>query len=55
MRELIERAIARLPETHREVYVLADIGHLRNGEIGESLQLGVPAVARPCPSEPTRR
>jgi RNA polymerase sigma-70 factor (ECF subfamily) len=44
MRELIERAIARLPETYREVYVLADIGQLRNGEIGEILQLGVPAV-----------
>jgi RNA polymerase sigma-70 factor, ECF subfamily len=43
-RELIERAIARLPETYREVYVLADIEELSNSEIAEILQLRVPAV-----------
>jgi RNA polymerase sigma-70 factor (ECF subfamily) len=42
--ELIERAIARLPEIYREVYVLADLEGLSNAEIGEILDLAVPAV-----------
>jgi RNA polymerase sigma-70 factor (ECF subfamily) len=40
----IETAIARLPEGYREVYVLADVEGLANAEIGEILELGVPAV-----------
>lgn len=44
MRELIERAISRLPDIYREVYVLADMEELSNADIGEALQLGVPAV-----------
>jgi RNA polymerase sigma-70 factor (ECF subfamily) len=44
MREMIEQAIARLPELYREVYVLADIEELSNAEIGEILHLGVAAV-----------
>jgi len=44
LHDLIEQAIARLPKMYREVYVLADIEELSNAEIGEILQLGVPAV-----------
>lgn len=44
MRELIERAIACLPGRYREVYVLADIEGLSNADIGDILDLGVPAV-----------
>jgi RNA polymerase sigma-70 factor (ECF subfamily) len=44
LRELIERAIARLPKIYREVYVLADIEELSNAAIGGLLHLGVPAV-----------
>jgi RNA polymerase sigma-70 factor (ECF subfamily) len=41
---LIERAIARLPEIYRDVYVLADVEGMSNAEIGEILELAVPAV-----------
>jgi RNA polymerase sigma-70 factor (ECF subfamily) len=42
--DLIERAIAGLPDTYRDVYVLADVEQLPNAEIGEMLGLSVPAV-----------
>jgi RNA polymerase sigma-70 factor (ECF subfamily) len=42
--ELIERSIAALPETYRDVYVLADVEGLPNSEIAEALGLSVPAV-----------
>lgn len=42
--ELIERAIAKLPETYRDVYVLADVETLPNSEIAEMLGLSVAAV-----------
>src|SRR5262245_18443373 len=42
--QLIERAIAKLPETYRDVYVLADVEGLPNQEIGELLNLSLPAV-----------
>src|SRR5207237_10899790 len=41
---LIERAIAGLPETYRDVYVLADVEQLPNAEIADMLGLSVPAV-----------
>jgi len=41
---LIEDAIARLPETYRDVYVLADVEGLPNGEIADMLHLSVAAV-----------
>lgn len=41
---LIEEAINRLPEPFRDVYVLADVEGLPNGEIAEMLDLSVPAV-----------
>lgn len=43
-RELIESAIAKLPETYRDVYVLADVEELLNGEIAHVLGLSVVAV-----------
>jgi RNA polymerase sigma-70 factor (ECF subfamily) len=42
--ELIGRAIDRLPEPYRDVYVLADIEGLPNADIGELLQLSLAAV-----------
>lgn len=42
--QLIERAIADLPEIYRDVYVLADVEGLPNAEIGEMLDLSLPAV-----------
>ncbi len=41
---LIEDAIARLPETYRDAYVLADVEGLPNAEIADMLKLSVPAV-----------
>jgi RNA polymerase sigma-70 factor (ECF subfamily) len=43
-RELIDRAVARLPEAYRDVYVLADVEGLPNAEIADILGLAVPAV-----------
>lgn len=42
--QLIEKAIAGLPEVYRDVYVLADVEALPNNEIAELLDLSVPAV-----------
>ena len=42
--ELIEKAIADLPEVYRDVYVLADVEGLPNAEIAEMLELGLTAV-----------
>ena len=42
--QLIERAIADLPEGYRDVYVLADVEGLSNAEIGDILRLSVSAV-----------
>lgn len=41
---LIEEAIAGLPETYRDVYVLADVEELHNAEIAEMLGLSEAAV-----------
>ncbi len=43
-RRIIERAIARLPEVFRDVYVLADVEGLPNAEIADILGLSVAAV-----------
>ncbi|HVK17048.1 MAG TPA: sigma-70 family RNA polymerase sigma factor [Fimbriiglobus sp.] len=43
-RAVIERAIAKLPEGFREVYVLADVEGLPNAEIADMLNLSVAAV-----------
>lgn len=42
--QLIEAAIAQLPENYRDVFVLADVEGLPNAEIGAMLGLNVPAV-----------
>jgi RNA polymerase sigma-70 factor (ECF subfamily) len=42
--QLIEKAIADLPEVYRDVYVLADVEGLPNSDIGDMLGLSVPAV-----------
>jgi RNA polymerase sigma-70 factor (ECF subfamily) len=42
--ELIERAIADLPEMYRDVYVLADVEGLPNADIADILSMSLPAV-----------
>ena len=42
--QLIEEAIAALPEEYRDVFVLSDMEGLPNAEIGEMLGLSLPAV-----------
>jgi RNA polymerase sigma-70 factor (ECF subfamily) len=42
--QLIEAAIAKLPDIFRDVYVLADVEGLPNAEIADMLGLSVPAV-----------
>jgi RNA polymerase sigma-70 factor (ECF subfamily) len=42
--DLIERAIARLPESYRDVFVLADVEGLSNADIAALLNLSVSAV-----------
>jgi RNA polymerase sigma-70 factor (ECF subfamily) len=42
--QLIEKAIADLPEVYRDVFVLADVEGLPNATIGDMLELSVPAV-----------
>jgi RNA polymerase sigma-70 factor (ECF subfamily) len=43
-KQLIEQAIQGLPEMYRDVFVLADVEQMPNAEIGEILELSVPAV-----------
>ena len=42
--QVIEAAIAKLPENYRDVYVLSDVEGVPNSEIGEMLDLNLPAV-----------
>lgn len=43
-RRLIDRAIAKLPEPFRDVYVLADVEGMPNPEVADTLGLSVSAV-----------
>jgi RNA polymerase sigma-70 factor (ECF subfamily) len=43
-RQHLERAIARLPQMYRDVFVLADLEELPNAEIGQLLGLSLAAV-----------
>ena len=43
-RGLIEKAISKLPEIYRDVYVLADVERLSNAAIADILDLSVAAV-----------
>jgi RNA polymerase sigma-70 factor (ECF subfamily) len=44
LHQLIDRAVTRLPETYREVFVLSDVEGLPNAEIAARLGLSLPAV-----------
>lgn len=44
VREALEGAIHRLPDEYRAVFVLRDIDGLSNKEVGEILNLSIPAV-----------
>lgn len=44
MREMLEGAINRLPDQYRAVFVLRDVDGLSNQEVGEILDLSIPAV-----------
>lgn len=44
LREQLEAAIERLPEEYRTIFVLRDVDGLSNQEVGEILNLSVPAV-----------
>lgn len=44
LRAVLDRAISRLPEEYKMIFVLRDIDGLSNQEVGEILNLSVPAV-----------
>jgi RNA polymerase sigma-70 factor (ECF subfamily) len=44
LREALEKAIGRLPGEYRVIFVLRDVDGLSNQEVGEILNLSVPAV-----------
>jgi RNA polymerase sigma-70 factor, ECF subfamily len=44
MRDTLQGAINRLPDQYRAVFVLRDVDGLSNQEVGEILQLSIPAV-----------
>lgn len=43
-KQLIERAIASLPEAYRAVFVLADVENLPNADVAQRMGLSLPAV-----------
>jgi RNA polymerase sigma-70 factor (ECF subfamily) len=44
LREMLEQAIARLPEEYRMIFLLRDVDGLSNQEVGGIMELSVPAV-----------
>jgi RNA polymerase sigma-70 factor (ECF subfamily) len=44
MRDIIDSALNRLPDQYRAVFVLRDVDGLSNQEVGEILDLSIPAV-----------
>jgi RNA polymerase sigma-70 factor (ECF subfamily) len=44
VRALVERAVGRMPEIYRDVFVLADVEGLANAEVGGLLGLSLAAV-----------
>jgi len=44
LREQLDRAIERLPEEYKAIFILRDVDGLSNQEVGEILNLSVPAV-----------
>ncbi len=44
LRDILQKAIDRLPEQYRSVFILRDVNGLSNQEVSEILQLSIPAV-----------
>lgn len=44
MKAALEAAVSKLPEDYRAIFILRDVDGLSNQEVGEILQLSVPAV-----------
>ncbi len=44
IREALETAIGKLPEEYRAVFILRDVDGLSNKEVGDILELSIPAV-----------
>ncbi len=44
LRDTIQRAVAKLPEEYRNIFILRDVDGLSNEEVAETLALTVPAV-----------
>ncbi len=44
LRDALERAISRLPDEYKAVFILRDVDGLSNKEVGKILNLSVPAV-----------
>lgn len=44
LREQLERAIAKLPDEYRMIFILRDVDGLSNQEVGEVLGVSVPAI-----------
>ena len=44
IREALEQAVGRLPEEYRAVFILRDVDGLSNKEVGEILDISIPAV-----------
>ena len=44
LREALETAITKLPDEYRVIFILRDVDGLSNQEVGEILELSVPAV-----------
>lgn len=44
IRDMVQYAISRLPEQYRAVFVLRDVDGLSNQEVGDILDLSIPAV-----------
>lgn len=44
LREIIQVAVEKLPEEYRSVFVLRDVDGLSNKEVGEILDISIPAV-----------
>ena len=53
VRETMQFAINKLPDEYRSVFVLRDVDGLSNQEVGEILDLTIPAVEVSAPSIPT--
>lgn len=44
LRDILERAISKLPDQYRAVFILRDVDGMSNQEVSEVLKLSIPAV-----------